>query len=239
MLADGGVVGLALFVALVTAGAGVCVCALRRLDGGERAAVSALVVVPAIYLGHALVDYDWNFLAVTAPTMVVLGVLASVGREPHAVHTRPVLAVGAVLLAAAVLASLSFPRLADRLERRSTVALVRGNLDAARDRARLAHRLDPLSPDPLWALARVEERAGRPSVAERRYIDAVGLQPDNPETWYALGLYEFDVLGNLCAAYRFLNNAYTLDPAGNQWTKGGPLDVARAAVNRGRCAAGS
>jgi len=239
MLADGGVLGLALFVALVFAGAGVCVCALRRLDGPERAAASALVAVPAVYLGHALVDYDWNFLAVTAPTMVTLGLLTSVGREPYIARARPFLAVGASLLALAILASFSFPRLADRLERRSTVELVRGNLDAARDRARLARRLDPLSPGPLWALARIEERAGRRGAAERRYIDAVELQPDNPETWYALGLYEFDVLRNLCAAYRFLNNAYTLDPAGNQWTRGGPLDVARAAVNRGRCAAGS
>ncbi len=44
---------------------------------------------------------------------------------------------------------------------------------------------------------------------------------------------------NLCAAYRFLNDAYTLDPKGNQWTKGSPLDVARDAVNEGGCAPGS
>ena len=44
---------------------------------------------------------------------------------------------------------------------------------------------------------------------------------------------------NLCAAYRYLNNAYTLDPAGNQWVEGGPLDVARDAVNAGGCAPGS
>ena len=75
--------------------------------------------------------------------------------------------------------------------------------------------------------------------AEQRYIDAVQLQPDNPDTWYALGIFEFDTLRNLCAAYRFLNNAYTLDPKGNQWVTGGPLDVSRDAVNEGGCAPGS
>ena len=75
--------------------------------------------------------------------------------------------------------------------------------------------------------------------AERRYIQAVELQPENPEVWYTLGLYEFVVRRNMCAAYRFLNNAWTLDPAGSQWTTGGPLDVARAAVNEGACAPGS
>ena len=239
MLSDGGVLGLVLFLGLVAASVAACVCALRRLDGPERAAASALVVVPAAYLGHALVDYDWDFLAVTAPTMVALGVVAAAGRQPGAMRRRPFLALGAVLLAAAVLVSFSFPRLADRMERSSTRALVDGEFERARDRALWARFFDPLSVDPIFALARVAERQGFRWTAERRYLQAVELQPDNPETWYALGLYEFQVLRNLCAAYRFLNNAYTLDPAGSQWVRGGPLDVARAAVNAGGCQPGS
>ena len=35
------------------------------------------------------------------------------------------------------------------------------------------------------------------------------------------------------------NNAYTLDPAGSQWRRGGPLDASRDAVNAGGCAPGS
>ena len=38
-----------------------------------------------------------------------------------------------------------------------------------------------------------------------------------------------------CAAYEFLNEGYTRDPAGRQWVPGGPLDVARDAVNEGAC----
>ena len=39
----------------------------------------------------------------------------------------------------------------------------------------------------------------------------------------------------MCAAYTFLNESYTLDPSGSQWVPGGPLDVARDAVNAGAC----
>ena len=238
-LADGGVVAFGLFVVLILGGAAVCVCALRRLGGPERAAAVALVAAPTAYVGHALVDYNWDFLAVTAPTMVALGVLAVAGRESVAARSRPILGVGIVLLAAVVLVSFSFPRLADRAERRSTRALVAGDLDKALDEARWAHRFNPVSADPLFAQARVAERQRVPLRAERAYIRAVELQPDNPLTWYTLGIFEFDVRQNLCAAYRFLNNSYTLDPAGNQWQEGGPLDVARDAVNEGGCAPGS
>ena len=231
--------GLALFLVLIGAAVAACVCALRRLDGPERAAAVALVAAPAAYLGHALVDYNWNFLAVTAPTMVALGVLAAAGRAPGERRKRPLLAVAVVLVAAVVLVSFSFPRLADRMERSSTRALASDDLELARDRALWARFFNPLSVDPLFALARVEESRRRLGHAERRYIQAVELQPDNPETWYALGLFEFEALENLCATYRFLNNAYTLDPSGNQWVKGGPLDIARDAVNEGGCAPGS
>lgn len=238
-LADGGVVGLGLFVALVLAAAAACVCALRRLSGPERAAAAALVAAPAAYAAHALVDYNWDFLAVTAPTMVALGVLAGAGRESVAGRRRPLLAAGVILVAVAVLTSFSFPRLADRAERSSTRELAAGNTGNARDEALWARFFNPLSADPLLALARVAERQGRVLRAQQEYIRAVELQPDNPETWYTLGIFQFDVRDNMCAAYRFLNNAYTLDPVGNQWAGDGPLDIARDAVNAGACALGS
>lgn len=238
-LADGGAVGMGLFVLLVLAGGSACVCALRRLTGAERAAAGALVAAAAAYAAHALVDFNWDFLAVTAPTMVALGALASAGREPGARARRPVLAVVTIVVAAAVLVSFSFPRLADRAERSSTRELTRGDTDAAREQALWARFFNPLSADGYYALARVAERQGRVLRAERYYISAVELQPDNPETWYTLGIFQFDVRDNMCAAYRFLNNAYTLDPAGNQWQRDGPLDIARDAVNAGGCAPGS
>jgi len=235
-LADGGVVALGLFIALVLAAGATCVSALRRLDAGERAAAVALVAAPAAYLVHALVDYDWDFLAVTAPVMFALGVLAGAGRTPVQRRARPVLGIGAFLLAAALLVSFASPRLADRSVRESTRALDVGDLERARDRADWARFFNPFSIEPIFTLARIRESQDFRRSAEETYVDAVELQPENPVTWYALGLFEYQVPPRrLCAAYRFLNEAYTLDPVGQQWSEGGPLDIARAAVNRGAC----
>ena len=234
-LAEGGIGGLALFLLLGAATAWACACAVRRLEGGERAAAIAVVAAPTAYGLHALVDYNWDFLATTAPTMVALGTIVGAGRRTGERRRRPLLGVAAVLLAAAVLVSFSFPRLSERYVTDSTVALDDQDYGRAHDLAERARFFDPLSVDPIYALAHVAERRGDRATAQRRYIQAVELQPENPDTWYTLGIYEFQVLGNFCAAYRFLNNAYTLDSAGNQWVKGGPLDIARNAVNSGAC----
>jgi hypothetical protein len=234
-LSDGGVVALLLLLVAIGAGAAVCVCALRRLRDEERAAAVALVAAPAAYVLHALVDYSWDFLAVTAPTMFALGVLAGAGRPAGRPVRRPLLGVAAALVSVAVLVSFSSPRLADRAVRESTRALDDGDFERARDRAERAELLNPLSVDPLLARARIEERRGDLDAAEDFYVEAVELQPENPATWYALGLFEFEARERMCAAYRFLNEAYTLDPSGNQWVVGGPLDVARDAVNAGAC----
>jgi tetratricopeptide (TPR) repeat protein len=211
------------------------VCALRRLEGVERGAAAALVAAPAAYLIHALVDYNWDFLAVTAPTMVALGVLAGAGRAGGGLARRPLLGIGGALLALAVLVSFASPRLAERSVRSSTRALDARDLEGARERADRARLWNPLSVDPILALARLEEQREDLDTAGRRYVQAVELQPENPETWYALGLFEFEARDRMCAAYEFLNEAYTLDPSGIQWFPGGPLDIARDAVNAGAC----
>ena len=43
---------------------------------------------PALWLLHALVDYPWDFVAVTGPALFAVGVLAAAGREPVRVANR-------------------------------------------------------------------------------------------------------------------------------------------------------
>jgi hypothetical protein len=234
-LSDGGLVALMLFLALVGAGGVVCVRAVRGLEGHERAAAVAVVALPAAYLVHALVDYDWDFLAVTAPTMLALGVLAGAGKPSVWPARNPLLVVASALLALTLLASFSFPRLSERSGRAALRALDARDYGAANDDAERARSFDPLAVDPLWTLAAVAARQGRDEEAVKRYVQAVELQPENPDTWYALGMYEYQVVGDNCLAYRYLNNAYTLDSAGTEWVPGGALDRSRAAVNAGAC----
>jgi predicted TPR repeat methyltransferase len=60
---------------------------------------------------------------------------------------------------------------------------------------------------------------------------ATRMQPENPDTWVQLGEYQLERC-DVFAAYRALNNAYTLDPFGPTGVPGGPLDRARAYVEK-------
>ena len=82
-LAGTGLVGLALFLRSLRRRGG---CRGRRAPaagGGERDAAAALAVALALWLVHALVDYDWDFVAVTGPVLFAAGVLAAAGRPPR------------------------------------------------------------------------------------------------------------------------------------------------------------
>jgi hypothetical protein len=234
-LADGGVLGLGLFLVFVAVAAAACVCALRRLEGPERAAGVALVAAPFAYLLHAVVDYSWDFLAVTAPTVLALGVLVGAGRAPGGVRRSPLLAVAVALVAGAVLLSFASPRLSERSLRESSRALDENDFGDALSSALQGRSYNPYSTAPVLALAHIAQRQGFPRAAERRYIEAVELQPENPETWYALGIFEFYARQDMCAAYEALQTSWNLDSAGDQWLPGGELDQSREAVNQGAC----
>jgi hypothetical protein len=231
VLGDLGVVGLALLVVAV-AGAVLGVRRGLRLaapgDGRAAAALACLVLAFAV---HALVDYDLDFLAVSAPALTALGALLAVGRPHVGVHARvpELVAVGAVTAAAAL--AVAFPALADDEVDRSLDAADAGRIaDAVRlaDRARL---LNPLSLRPLEARAYAADVDGDERAAVAWYERATRLQPENPDPWYDLGLYHVIATHDLCAAYEALNRSYTLDPRSTRWSPGGPLDIAREAVN--------
>jgi len=82
---------------------------LRRLEGEDRLAAAALVVGLFAYVVHGVVDFDWDFIAVTAPAVAVLGVLLAAGRPAHMRlgARRGVFAVAAGAFAAAALYSLA------------------------------------------------------------------------------------------------------------------------------------
>jgi tetratricopeptide (TPR) repeat protein len=134
-----------------------------------------------------------------------------------------------------VVASLGSPTLAARGVERAYELLDAGQVDRAAEVARRAQELDPLSLQPVWARARAAARAGDERSALVFYERATTLQPENAEAWHALGLFRLTVLRDACGAYQALNRAYTLDPKSRRWTPGGPLDVARDAVNAGAC----
>jgi hypothetical protein len=184
-LTETGLVGF--FLALMTIG-----CAAigvgRRLRGREPAVV-ALAVLCLAYAVHSLVDFDWDFVAVTGPFLLSAGALLggpTVVREPARLTWSPVPAAIAIGIALSLLT----PWFAQRSTDSAQAAIEDGRpLQAYRD-ARDARSLNPLALDPVFVQAAALEQLDDVQGARRLYIDAVRLQPLNWRTWYELGLFE-------------------------------------------------
>jgi cytochrome c-type biogenesis protein CcmH/NrfG len=82
----------------------------------------------------------------------------------------------------------------------------------ARALAETARSRNPLSPDPLFELAVIENVAGHKDAAQRALTDAVRLQPSNPATWEQLSRFALDQQNDPKLALRLLGPALYLDP---------------------------
>jgi O-antigen ligase len=231
-LAETGVVGLLLLLGTVAAAVGVAVGALRRTAGEERAAAAALVAGGAAWLAHSLVDMPWEYAAATVPVTFGLGVLATAGRPAResAPATRSAVVLPATV-ALVLLGSLAFPWLAERRLSTSLDALTEGDARTGLAAAQDARALDPLSVEPLLLEGTAYELSDRPEDARRAYERAVRLQPRNPDTWYALGRFEYEQ-GDLARALFYLDRSWGLD---RQSPETGPLlDRVREELSRSR-----
>lgn len=212
-LAETGLVGFLLFGGAAAAATFGVVTAVRRLKGAEAAAGAALAVVGLAYLLHALIDYDWDFVALTGPVLLVLGVTLAAGRESYRRVRAPLWGAGAALVAAAAIVSLAAPWLAARDVDDAYAAIEQGQPEEALDEARRARTLNPLSIEPLLAVAAAEEAGGDQRAAWERYVDAVELQPHNWRSWYELGRFELSIERRE-AGIRHLSRSRELDPLG-------------------------
>ena len=224
-LGETGIVGFALFVGAVVFAA----LALRRRVGGDDAAV-ALAICALAYLLHALIDIDYDFVAVSAPFFLVLGVLLA-RRGPPLERREPVWGLGVAAFAATAILSLAAPYVA---ERKIEAAINAPTLVEAASLAHQAHAWNPVSIDPILTEASIEESLHNRLRALQLYHDAVATQPDNPEAYVQLGEFELRAMHDSCNAYRYLNEAYTLNPT-QPFAVLGELVKTRAAVNRGAC----
>jgi O-Antigen ligase len=181
-LSETGIVGLLLFVAAAVVGLVGVARARARATGIERAALTALAIGAAAFLVHLVADTDWDYVAVCGPLLFVTGALTAADATPEpAPRRRPLLAVGAVLVALGAIYSLGAPWLAQRqLTTATTLAQVKR-----------AHAYDPLSTDVLTEWAAFEE-ASDPVRAEQLYRDAISLEPENATVWFEYGDFFWD-----------------------------------------------
>src|SRR5262249_39481127 len=142
-LSETGIVGFLLLLGVAAAGAAAAGSALRRLEGAERAAATALAIGVGADVVHAPVGIHSGFVAVSAPMFVCLGVLVGLGSKRRA-RPRLVPAVAAVG-AIGVLYSLTAPYVSGRLVDSTYNAIAAGHIRQALDDGRSAQWLNPLA----------------------------------------------------------------------------------------------
>ena len=221
-LGETGIVGFLLFAGAVGFG----VLAVRRRLRDDAAV--ALAICALAFGVQILIDVGYDFVAVSAPFFMLLGVLLADGKRPMA-RREPFWAFGALLLAAAVVLSFAAPYIA---QRKVDEAVASGNPELAAQ----AHSWNPVSIVPLQTEAALEESLGHTLKALQLYEEAVNTQPDNPEAWVQLGVFQLDVRNDACNAYASLGEAYRLDRYNPVIAvDGGALDIARAKARKAGC----
>jgi hypothetical protein len=208
-LSETGIVGFLLFLGTAAA----ALWAAVRMRG-------PLPLLVAAFFVHAVVNYDWNFVAVCGPFLLVAGVLVSQPREARG--RRSLLTVAfAVVFALGCVYSLAAPWLAERAQAKATTLA----------QLQHAHSYDPLNTSII-----TEEAAFALALdaSERYYRQAVSLEPTNPNVWLELATF-YAENGAWKDAYAALTKAYRYDPNGPAGQCGLAQQIRRKAGIRATC----
>ena len=195
-----------------------------RPSGGsspeERAAAVGLLALPLAFGLHALVDYDLDFLAVTAPTALVSAALLAAGR-PAAVaragaSSRAARSLAAVARSGCSRAPALSARAVDPAYRRAEAgdSPRRPPRRAARRASTPSHRSRSTHAPPSRRSRETTRRGGGllragDAAAAREPCDLVRARHLPPAR-----------AGNQCGAYFAFNAAYTLDPKSSLFRRG-------------------
>ncbi len=196
-LSETGLVGAALGLGGLGLLGAAAVSQLRRSTGAERSARLALLAAATAWAVQSLVDWDWEIPAVTIPALVCVAVAAApspAGPRGRGRPAAPALiavacALGAVLLAASV----ALPSLSETKRLEALRDAGGGSLQSAESDAVLAHKLDPLSVEPLFTEAGLAHSRGQDRRAAELAAKATRLQPDNYTTWARLAQLEISL----------------------------------------------
>jgi len=235
--ADLGLIGLLINLALLIAW-GRCAVAVigpRRTAGRgsgdrptpgrklERDGLVTLAIVVVAFGVSSAADWTFFFPGVTVPALLAAGWLAGRGRpdEPAerparrmALSRRPgtgaaIIAIVALALAASWL--IWQPLRSSQAANAAEAAAIRGESATAFADARDARAADPLALQPLLLLSAFARDAGDLPGARRELLAAVDLQPENANSWLALGSFDLTE-GHPKRALPSLKRAYALDP---------------------------
>jgi cytochrome c-type biogenesis protein CcmH/NrfG len=213
---------------------------LRWRDRGlpfdpERIGLLTLATVVIVFAVHSLIDWTWFVPGNAVVALLAAGWVAgrpalrardesappAAGSGPWRERLRAfrpprLAAVGAAAVLVAALASswaALQPVRAAHAEDRAQDAIELGKYDLAARRAQTAAARNPLSLEPLWLLAFIDDARSNTRGANRYLERAVVRQPANTDAWRRLGRYRLSVLGDAEGAVSAFRAAYFLDPA--------------------------
>jgi tetratricopeptide (TPR) repeat protein len=216
-MSDLGAAGLILSLLLLAAWLAAASLAICTASGPYRTALVTLTATVVVFGVHSLIDWTWFTAGTALVAMLAAGFVAGAapaGRRAVLLggHWRSAAAAIVAVLALAAAWSAWQPLRASNAADDALAAADRGQFDEARGHAARAHDLNPLSAEPLQALASVERRAGRNDAAEAALRDAVGLQPASYTTWLRLAEFQLWVQDDPRQALESVRAALYLNP---------------------------
>jgi O-antigen ligase len=229
-LADMGIVGLAVSLALLAA----WLAAAQQTVGlwgrwrrvawtPERVGMATLFAICVVFGVHSFVDWTWFVPGNAILVLLCAGWIAGRGptsqpiepREPFALAVREPwrigLAIGAVAIAVLAAWTSWQPQRAVAKGGDALATAEAGRYPQARSEISDAENIDPLSVELLTQRAAIESAGGNVAAARNALQEAVRKEPANPRTWTALAQFELDQ-GRKPQALSAIGSALYLDP---------------------------
>ena len=194
-MAELGLLGLLISIALLVAWVLAARTSILAAREPERAGLVTLAAVAVVLGAHAAIDWTWSVPGTAAVGLLCAGFVA--GRGPEVVRgarraidwrdTRRVVPAAAVVLVALAAAWTAWqPLRSSDASAAALEAVDRRDIEQARSHVEAARDRNPLSIEPLFDLATIEQAAGDKDAAERALVEATRLQPANWLPWMRL-----------------------------------------------------
>jgi hypothetical protein len=178
--------------------AAACVAAARRIRRGAAAAATtaaACILAFAYFIIHGSLDWLWEYPALTAPALALLGLSTTIGIGPaehHPVKTRgpglrAAIGVAGALLTLLIVASLVFPWLSER-ELKTARAIASNDPESALVKLDHASSLNPLAILPDEVAGVILGETGRTAEAEAKFEEVLEREPNDPFAYLQLGV---------------------------------------------------
>ena len=204
----------------------------------ERVAMWTMAAAVVVFAVHSAIDWTWFVPGNVVPALLLAGWVAGRGPlrarlaveapvtevvvEPVAPRAgwrrytpepvRGLLAALAIVTALLAAWAAYQPQRSVNAGDEALALLDRGRYEQAVEMARTAVDRNPLSPEPQFELAAIQQARGQTPEAKAALIRATEVQPASAEAWRRLGQFRLDALSEPRGALKDFQVAYYLDP---------------------------